>query len=507
MYYFLTHIINDKLAGLEIAIINRLKIFKEMNVPAKIVTFHFNRLHHENMKRWGIEDTDMINMFDFFQNAVVLPKNFKMQNNMEQLKNFIADEYQNTLRLEESNNELIYFDKTQQKRVRAIRQGKNREYLSEIEWFDQRDNLLRRDGFDTRGFLSITTFYGQAGGVVQEVMYDIDGKEVINSYYHETCDGEIRNTALILKNGNLEMTFSNLDHLTAYFYDQISFLGDDKVTFIADRSYLVDGPLFLMKHTVDKYEFWHNTFTTNYLPDGPLVPVMDNEISSGQLKGYLVPTKTAASDLRKRLPESIKVYNIPVALNDVMPKVIPLEQRDRNKVILVARIEEQKNIPDALKAFSIIATSNPAAKLYIYGYILDQNLNKRLQEQVKALNLEDNIIFKEYTLSKDEIYRDAQLLIMTSRNEGWGMVINEALTYGVPVVSYNTNYGPSEIIEEAEDGYIVDFGDYEMLAKKSLELLSNDGKRSTFSQYGISAMKSFDLNENKLRWGELLEKL
>lgn len=504
MYYFLTHTINDKLAGLEIAMINRLKIFREMDVPAKIVTFHFNRQLHENMKHWSIPESDMLSMFDFFQNAVSLPTDFEMQNDVEQITTRLIEEHDVELDVQANDRAISFLDRQRQLKARINRNGN---LATSIEWFDRNSNLVRRDGFDTRGFLSIATFFGQDGGVAHEVMYDITGNEVINSYYHEQANGEIGNTLLILKQNNVEMMFSDLDHLAAYFYDQISIVNGEQATFIADRSYLVDKPLFLMKNTVKKYEFWHNTFTTDYSPEGPLVPVMENEISSGQLNGYLVPTRAAAVDLEKRLPESIPVHNIPVALNDEMPTVLSFEQRDPDKIILVARIEEQKNISDALKAFKIMRDQRSTLKLYVYGYILDIKLNERLQEQVRDLGLEGSVIFKAYTLSKDEIYQNAQLLLLTSRNEGWGMVINEAFTYGVPVVSYDTKYGPSEVVTDNQDGYIVEQGDYQAMASKSLELLADDEKRADFARFGVDAMRAFDLKASAERWKALLEKI
>lgn len=500
MYFFLTHNIDEKLAGLEIAVLNRIKIFNEMDVPAKILTFHYNRFLHMNTKKWSLADNNIINMFDYFQKSTSMSDDFNMVNISDKLVDNIIHSFGDRLTIEETSQYIFIKDEKEELLVSLERFNFDTNQISKVQWFDRFKNVVREDSYDVRGFLSISSFFGQDGGVTQDLIYDIDGNEVFNSYYHSKKESDIvENSALILKENKSEKIFSNLDQLTAYFYDLVSKQDD---TFIADRSYLVDKPLFMMKNKVKKYEFWHNTFTQNYEVNGPLVDVMQQEINSGQLKGYLVPTKAAKNDLSKRLQKNIKVYDIPVALN--IDRRAVKENRDKNKVILVARVEEQKNIADGLKAFQLMHSKIQDLRLYIYGYILDMKLNDQLHTLVKTLGIEEAVYFKNYTLNKDEIYQDAQLLIMTSRNEGWGMVINEAMTYGVPAVSYDTYYGPNEIITNGKDGYIVNQGDYVSLSQQSLKLIQNENLHTQFSKNGLEGMKRYNLANSVENWQKLL---
>lgn len=511
MYYFLTHTINDKLAGLEIAIMKRLKIFKHLNEPAKILVINYNRLLHSNMAKYQLADDDVISLYDYFQGTQTLPAYFEPQNDTDSL----VDKYLNTfpaneLKVEVHGNQRVLVDtKSNQARITLRCFNHDEQHVAEVSWWDRAGKLVRFDGYDDRGFLSMSSFYGQDGGVATETAFKVDGTPVITSYYHADQNGNIKKTLITLtddKGG--ERSFASDQELGAYFYDQIAKDDETPVTFIADRSYVVDGPLFLMQEPVRKYEYWHNAFTIDYTQGGPINDLMLNEFKHfGELSGYLVSTERAANDLQKRVPAEMKVHAIPVALNEENHPWVPLEERTPNKIILVGRVEQQKNIPAALQALKLIKEKFPAIKLHIYGYILEFETNRKVHALVDELGLQDNVVFENYTLTKDKIYQDAQLLIMTSRNEGWGMALNEAMAYGVPMVSFDIDYGPAEVITDGVDGYVVPQNDYEALAERSIELLGDDAKRAEFGKAGQENIQRFNLEPMAERWRALLQQI
>lgn len=126
---------------------------------------------------------------------------------------------------------------------------------------------------------------------------------------------------------------------------------------------------------------------------------------------------------------------------------------------------------------------------------------------VNKLGLSKSVTFEHYTIDKSKIYRDAYLMLMTSRNEGWGIVIDEAMSYGVPVISYDTSYGPSEIITDNQDGYIIPIGDIDQMADKAIHLLKNKKVWNNFSKKSIKNISRFSLNPVSHQWRNIIEKI
>ena len=500
MFYFLTHMIDSKLAGLEIAMINRLKVFNYNKEKAKIVTFQYNRFQHINTKKFGISDYNFLNMFDYFQESTEFKLLSIQDNYISEIFKKLAKTYPGFKKEWTGNLMNIYHKSIKVAEMSFF--DNSLKYVSNLKWYGSDNEIIRDDGYDSRGFLSISSFFGQKGGVSSETIYNIHGISVINLYYHEkSIGGDIENTAITLKYHGVEQVFLNIEQLTAFFYDLVT-NDDSDAIFIADRSYLVDKPLFLMKNRPKIFEFWHNTFSSSNNQYGRFSDTMIEELCHPNLlSGYILPTEKGARDLKKRLPKNITVYNGTVALVSTIHEYNA--HYNPNKIIMVARIDRQKQIDHGIKAFALIHEKLPDAKLYIYGYIFDQEYNNELLELTQHLGLEKYIIFENYTIDKESIYEDAAIMIMTSKNEGWGMVINESLSYGVPVISYDTCYGPAEIITNADDGYIVNINDYRSLSQKSIYILSHQSIRKSFAMRAINNMQRYNIENVANIWKKL----
>lgn len=504
MFYFLTHAIDSKLAGLEIAMINRLKIFKHLNEEARLVTFQYNRFQHKNIQPYNIKNNDFINMFDYYQDAMDYSDSERKENEVKNILHSIVKLF-GSVKQQKIGNEINLFHQDRLV-AKVILFHDNKNSVSNLQMFDDQGHIIRDDGYDTRGFLSITSYYGQRGGVSSEDVYDVQGKVVIQFLYHEQPNSNIEQTAIILNSNKTKYVFHTLVDFTAFFYDEIA-NKDKGAIFIADRSYLVDPGLIKMKNKVPVFEFWHNTYSSSNNQDGKFSEVMKTELSSlSNLAGYILPTKEGSRSLKNRLPSYLPVFNATVALNQGAILQVSKEY-DPNKVIMIARIDRQKNIKDALQAFHLIHKKKPQAELFIYGYIYDQAYNEELQQLAQTLGIERAVHFEVYRNSQKTLYDKAAVMIMTSENEGWGMAINEALASGVPVISYDTCFGPSEIITDGEDGFIIPKGNFEKLSQKALVLLNDRNLRMQFSKNAILNMKRYDIGHVSKLWSEVIHKL
>jgi glycosyltransferase involved in cell wall biosynthesis len=96
---------------------------------------------------------------------------------------------------------------------------------------------------------------------------------------------------------------------------------------------------------------------------------------------------------------------------------------------------------------------------------------------------------------------------MSSRFEGFGMVLIEAMACGLPVISFNCPDGPSDIITDGEDGFLVENGNIETLADKICYLIENEGLRMKMGQNARESVKRYFPDEIMNKWITLFETL
>ena len=80
-------------------------------------------------------------------------------------------------------------------------------------------------------------------------------------------------------------------------------------------------------------------------------------------------------------------------------------------------------------------------------------------------------------------YKEASIYVMTSRFEGFGMVLIEAMAYGVPCISFDCPHGPADIIKHEEDGFLIKNGDIEHFVNAIIQLIANEELRNKIWVY------------------------
>ena len=133
-----------------------------------------------------------------------------------------------------------------------------------------------------------------------------------------------------------------------------------------------------------------------------------------------------------------------------------------NFVLCVGRLVSQKGFIYAINAFSCISNDYPKLRLKIVGVGILENV---LKQQALNLNISDKIDFDGYCQNIIPYYLKAKLTILTSLYEGLPNVLIESIALGTPVVSFDCPYGPSEIIQDGVNGYLVKYLDTEDLIK------------------------------------------
>jgi len=135
-----------------------------------------------------------------------------------------------------------------------------------------------------------------------------------------------------------------------------------------------------------------------------------------------------------------------------------------------------KRVTDTIKILSIVSKEIPC-KLVLVGDGPDRSECERLSRE---LNLYENVIFLGKQDGLAEILNCADLFLIPSQSESFGLAALEAMACGLPVISSSVG-GLPELMSHNETGYIAEFGDVDRMAKYALELLSNEKKYQKFS--------------------------
>lgn len=139
------------------------------------------------------------------------------------------------------------------------------------------------------------------------------------------------------------------------------------------------------------------------------------------------------------------------------------------KVYFIGRLDPQKNLQDLIEAFALVLQRKDDVELHLVG---DGLLTNQHKELVKMMGISDKVIFEGLRKDMENVYADADLVVLSSEYEGMPNCLIEAIASGVPIVSYDCPIGPAEIVVDGQNGYLVPFMDKEKLAEKIIHALA-----------------------------------
>ena len=204
----------------------------------------------------------------------------------------------------------------------------------------------------------------------------------------------------------------------------------------------------------------------------------------------------------------------PQANFHIIPNFIPEIPKQNvdyaNKIILsVGRMYkgDQKGFFRLIDIWEIVQKDSrfDEWKLHIVGNGL---LKEQIQEKIKTKNFQDSIILKPFTNQIEQEYLKASIYVMTSHFEGFGMVLIEAESFGLPCIAFDINTGPSDIIENEKSGFLIPDGDLEGYAEKLKALMQNQNLRESMGKRAKEiAQEKFSKEVIMKKWFELFERL
>lgn len=237
-------------------------------------------------------------------------------------------------------------------------------------------------------------------------------------------------------------------------------------------------------------------------------------------KGF--PYTLLADYIEQQLNNSAKKYDEVIVLNNleeemwkpvrkvrVINNAVQIYPKEPNtltakNVIFVGRAEYEKGPDRLIEVWRLVAQQHPdwRVRMFCTGAMLDD-----LKAKVKEYGIEQQVLFMPPTKNMEHEYMNSSMCLMTSRFEGFPVVLQEAMGCGLPCLSFNCPSGPRYIITDQEDGYLVENGDIEAMAGRVCQLIEDEELRRKLGNKAKENIAYYSEERIMGQWQELFEEL
>lgn len=484
---FLLNSIDINRGGLTHASMRQASIFADAGYDTQILTFHYEPrfpIICKKLKETGKVSHKVV-IRNMFEEMELYSEKDKF--NIRKMKVKISD-YEKHYSIAQRKNHNAYrlYNNGMYEKYIALRKD---DTLDFIDYFNESRYRVKRENYNYYGHISRVQYFSfEENKVRQQVFYDKTGRAFL-SFWKDPSTGKINRVIHFDSNNKIisETTGDTIPH-KLYWLNSVLNESNSRVMAISDtRS--TDELLVKLKHP--------NTITalrmhSNHLrnPDDP-----DSELNKRNIyaveniknvDALIVLTDKQKLDIVNRFGHKDKVHVIPNYYDANVTKPKGLKsifsnkkdntsqiERDMSKVVIVSRFAGIKNIDHTIKAFKKVVSEVPEAKLEIWG---SGDKKKEYADMIESLNLSDNVFIKGYAQSPEKIYQSGGLSVLTSNAEGFSLAVMESMANNTPVVSYNIRYGPSDMIEDGVNGYLIEKSDIDALSEKIIQMLKNPEK-------------------------------
>ena len=194
---------------------------------------------------------------------------------------------------------------------------------------------------------------------------------------------------------------------------------------------------------------------------------------------------------------NVEVIPDPLAFD--IDQVSPLTNK---RVIAVGRYVYQKGFDLLLHAWKLIEQQHPDWELAIYG-MGDRTFYEQIITELQIDRTRCHLNGSTSDIKAE--YLNSSLFVFSSRFEGFGMVLIEAMACGLPVVSFDCPCGPKDIVRHNEDGLLVPSGNIDALAEAMHQMMLDDSLRQQMAKVAVKNVQRYKLNEVCQHWQKIFE--
>lgn len=245
----------------------------------------------------------------------------------------------------------------------------------------------------------------------------------------------------------------------------------------------------------------YRSFSDNHLPE--FLQQMGRKRWMHQLIRQLMKLERFIVLSHEDAAEWTELNNVSVIYNPL--PFFPEHHSDgsQKQVIAAGRYVPQKGFDRLISAWRIVSQRHPDWTLRIYG----DGMRNELQQQIDSLGISSTCLLEPTVPNIMDKYCESSIFVLSSRYEGFGMVIIEAMACGVPPISFTCPCGPKDIIDDGIDGLLVENGDIEGLAEKICYLIEHEDARKKMGEQARINVERFKIEHIAAEWKELFESL
>jgi glycosyltransferase involved in cell wall biosynthesis len=220
-----------------------------------------------------------------------------------------------------------------------------------------------------------------------------------------------------------------------------------------------------------------------------------------RLDGLVVLTERDREAYRERLGPRPPVWRIPNAVADPVP---PFAAMDAKVILAAGRLKYQKGFDLLVEAFAGACERHPGWTLRICGH---GHLRERLQQQIDAAGIAGRVELPGPTDDVPGEMARASIYALSSRFEGFPLVLLEAMSKGMAVAAFDCPTGPGDIIEDHRNGLLVPAQDVAGLSRALDELMADAELRRRCARAALETVREYSVSRIGARWDAVLGEL
>ncbi|WP_143463666.1 glycosyltransferase [Levilactobacillus enshiensis] len=464
MNYFVDISVGPTISGIEEAEFKRLQLFQQAKIPATIVYLGYQSRLHEYTKKFGIQGHSF-SMYDYFQGSRQYAelKHFDWRHYWENDCHYHLENVPGTfdIRIMDENELFIMY-------AHFLDAAYSR--IDYVNYFNPNRAKIRRDVYDVRGFLSRTSLLAEQDTINTELYFDQHQRVRIMKQYKRVDNKSLLRKITLKNYHQRDYFFDTEGEFRTFFLNELYRSGD---VYYCDRNSAMAKTFHELRPEIATCAVFHSTHVRvgqDILTGTLKANIYDYTLAHPEkLSRIVVSTEQQRRDLLARYTTLPPVVTIPVGF--AMPQPVDFTARNPHRIISVARYSPEKQLLHQVKAVERLVAEFPDVELHLLGS--GAKIEKVLRDYIRTHHLTEHVFLRGFQTDLTADYQRGALALMTSKEEGFSLATLEALSFSVPVIAYDINYGPSEMITDGENGFLVPADNQEVLYQKIRTYLGN----------------------------------
>lgn len=491
---------SEKLLGVQISAIQRASLLSSYGrANVTILTTKFNRYFWRNSKKHLEIHAKNINLevTNLYFDILGITEEGIRKNKSLYIK---SKDYDHSHRITSTHER--YYDKNGNCKMYVVylacKEALEVRNIDYINYFYKKKKI-KKDLFLCNGSLILSQYLNDEYRVIKEEYFDECGVPRIVKNYD---NGKIIEIYLNSSAGQLLEVFSSEDELITWWLEN---------RFVkAPTIFMIDGgPHHIVPIKKIETAKIISILHSNHIKLGEAV--LSGKFNSAErerllrdpnsVQACVILTNEQQKDIESRFTTHCPLFTIPHALTKI-PEKMDFQYRDLDRIIIISRLEKEKNIFEAIDIFEKVVECFANKKLYIYG---DGSDKAELENYVIQKNLTENIFFMGHTTDVTKELNRSVLFLMTSLYEAFSLTILESLSHGVPVLSYDFKYGPKSMIKNGVNGFLIPNLDRDLAVKMIIEFFQSEDKMRTMSNSAYKSINKFKPERIVKKWNNLFK--